>query len=109
LVTPPIPQLSHPAAPPWAARSSPKVFVVWKFLECRVVARRHNPGQRQPEYRICNDRRVAHIEIDGIQSVPHMQLWIITQATAAKPFVPFADPPTDHVPNHVVIEMQVES
>ena len=35
--------------PPWAARSSPKVFVVWKFLECRVVARRHNPGQRQPE------------------------------------------------------------
>src|ERR1700730_12768336 len=51
---------------------------------------------------------MAHIEIDGIESVPHMQLRIIVQAAAAKPFVTFADSPADHVPNDVVVEMQVE-
>jgi hypothetical protein len=51
---------------------------------------------------------MACIEIDGIEPVPHMQLRIIVQAAAAKPSVPVADPPTDHVPNDVVVKMQVE-
>src|SRR6516164_6367612 len=52
---------------------------------------------------------MARIQIDGIESVPHMQLRIIIEAAAAKPFISFADPPTDHVPDHIVIEMQVQS
>src|SRR5580704_18926433 len=51
---------------------------------------------------------MTRIEIDGIESMPHMQLRIIVEAAAAKPFVPVADPPADHVPNHVVIEMQFD-
>jgi hypothetical protein len=60
-----------------AARSSPKVLVVCKQLQCRVVACWNDPGQHQLEYCICKDRRMAHIEINRIEAVPHMQLRII--------------------------------
>src|SRR4051794_10842887 len=91
-----------------ATRSSPEVLVVCKQLQCRVVAYWNDPGQRQLEYCICKNRRMADIEINRIEAVPHMQLRIIVQTAATKPFVPVADPPIDHIPNYIVIEMQVE-
>ena len=37
-----------------------------------------------------------------------MQLGIIVQAAAAKPFVPIGDRPTDHIAKRIMIEVQVE-
>ncbi len=89
---------SKPDTPHFRELSSPELPVVRKQLQRRVVARRHHPGQRPPEYRICQRRGMARIEIDGIESMPHMQLRIIVQAAAAKPFVPVADAPTRSCP-----------
>src|SRR5207247_4045523 len=85
-----------------------KFLVVLKSLQRRVVAHGHDPRQRQPEYCICKGRCMTHIEINWIESMPHMQLRVVIQPAAAKPFVSFADPPTDHIANGVVIEMQIE-
>src|SRR5262245_38323573 len=37
-----------------------------------------------------------------------MQLWIIIQPAATKPFVPVGDCPAYHVAKHIVIEVQVK-
>src|ERR1700758_2143322 len=40
--------------------------------------------------------------------MPQMQLWIIIQPAAAKPFVSIGDRPAHHVAKRIVIEVQVE-
>ena len=53
----PEPPLSKKSCPIRITRavwpSSPQFLVVRKQLQCRVVAHRRDPGQHQPEYRIC--------------------------------------------------------
>jgi len=49
------------------------------------------------------------IQIDGLQAVSQMQLWIIVQRAALKPFEPVLDRPADQIAENVMIKVELES
>ena len=51
---------------------------------------------------------MSDVKVDRIQKVSQVQFRVIIEAAATKPLVTICNGPRDHVPNRVVIKVQVE-
>src|ERR1700733_10728038 len=87
----------------------PKFRIVRKLVERVVVARWLEPRKRYPYDHIDDGRRVLHIEINRLKPMSKVELWVIVQSTALKPFAPICYSPTHQITEDIVVEMKSES
>jgi hypothetical protein len=59
-------------------------------------------------YRVEKRGGVPDVEIERVKAVAHVQLGIVVEPAAAKPFASVRHAPADHVARRVMIKMQVE-
>src|SRR5215475_4749095 len=50
-----------------------------------------------------------HIKINGLEPISKVEFGVIVQPAALKPFVPVCHPPTNQVPENVVVEVELKS
>src|SRR4029077_14986852 len=85
----------------------PQLGIVGELLEGLVVAGRLEPRQRRAQKRIDEGRSVLDVEIDGLQVVAQMQLWVVVQSAALEPFVSVSHRPPDQIAEHVVVKVEL--
>src|SRR5580704_7728533 len=86
----------------------PKLVIVRKLFECLVVARRFEPRKNSAKDCVADRRSVPHVKIDWIELIPQVELGIVVQGAAMKPFVAVRDAPADQVAEGIVVQVQVE-
>src|SRR5215470_19478236 len=85
---------------------APKIEVVGEFLQRHIVACRLKQREGQPHEHVDDGRCMPDIQIDGLQSISQMQLWIIVEAAAVKPPASVRHRPTDQIAEYVMIKME---
>src|ERR1700683_3645323 len=91
-----------------ALNRRPKLVIVRKLFECLVVARRFEPRKNSAKDCVADRRSVPHVKIDWIKLIPQVELGIVVQGAAMKPFVAVRDSPADQVAEGMVVQVQVE-
>src|SRR5262245_2039475 len=84
---------------------TPKIEVVGKFLQRRIVAGRLKQRERDSHEHVDDGRCMPDIEIDRLEAMSQMQLRIIVQASALKPPASVRHGPSNQIAENVMIKM----